>query len=103
MTTIKLKPCPFCGGDKAHVNTLRIGSGETEFVAHCPDCCSNGPTAGRTEEAAARLWNKRPDPVLDTVPRFTERGRSGGPGPDARELELRLSRDPNRITYPRNP
>lgn len=50
-----LKPCPFCGGDAALL--------DTGAAAACRNCRASGPVVGGPEEGrateAARLWNDR--------------------------------------------
>ena len=52
---IKLKPCPFCGMDKAYVND---NDALLSFVV-CPSCGTEGPYAYHSPTTARRLWNKR--------------------------------------------
>lgn len=49
----KLKPCPFCGGDK-----VRVKSREDDHWAHCKPCFAEGPMC-ETEAEAIAAWNKR--------------------------------------------
>ena len=74
MSEMKLKPCPFCGGEaKTGVSTTRqpLGSDYVEFRVYCPKChidkhrtvnCSN--TFENVETAMRRAtedWNTSAD------------------------------------------
>ena len=48
----KLKPCPFCG------EKVKIMHVADDYIGWCRKCRSMGPV-GKTEEEAARLWNRR--------------------------------------------
>lgn len=51
----ELKPCPFCGSDKAKIEEL-----EDSFNVQCGNysCLAYGPD-GETREKAIEAWNKR--------------------------------------------
>jgi hypothetical protein len=53
---MKLKPCPFCGGEAG----LVIAMGE--YWCICERCCAGSKMAVSKKEAA-RLWNKRYEPT----------------------------------------
>lgn len=58
MTEIKLKPCPFCGGEDVHI---------TDAWPHYPYCLGCGAVVRKTPYAcgeegikqAAQRWNRR--------------------------------------------
>lgn len=59
---VALKPCPFCGGERAHTVYVRDGR-----QVGCPDCGARSPSAfhGRADqpsadERAIAAWNTRP-------------------------------------------
>lgn len=54
MSDVKLKPCPFCGGEAS----INRPSGRMLFCVVCDDCDANGGYYF-TEEDAARAWNDR--------------------------------------------
>ena len=60
MTTTELKPCPFCGGEARVARGFNYGErGSIRWV-----CCSKCGAMTRsdlhkTEEDAAKAWNKR--------------------------------------------
>ena len=56
----ELKPCPFCGGTKLHINTTHQSPGLCDTV-RCQDenCGAEGPL-GINEAEAIKYWNKRP-------------------------------------------
>ena len=56
MKEVKLKPCPFCGGE-AEV-ALFLGN----YLVVCK-CCPGAifPRKGMTEEEAVEAWNRRAD------------------------------------------
>ena len=51
-----LKPCPFCGCNKAV--TWHIGYRDLPWMVECMGCMAEGPWA-KTEEEAIELWNMR--------------------------------------------
>ena len=55
---MKIKPCPFCGDEKA--NAASFGN---VFYVRCEGCHACGPD-GKNEEEAITLWNaaSRPEP-----------------------------------------
>ena len=64
MDKIKLKPCPFCGGE-AEINIDREAVEDTEkrhwaYTVVCKRCCA---TSGLTylPEKACEAWNRRAD------------------------------------------
>ena len=64
MDEIKLKPCPFCGGE-AEINVDREAVEDTEkrhwaYTVVCKRCCA---TSGLTylPEKAREAWNRRAD------------------------------------------
>lgn len=52
MNEVKLKPCPFCGGE------AKIISGYGKYVVTCKGCDAMAPST-YTEGDAAKAWNKR--------------------------------------------
>ena len=52
MSEIKLKPCPFCGGE------AKIISGYGKYAITCKGCDAMSPNT-YTEIDAAKAWNKR--------------------------------------------
>lgn len=57
MDEIKLKPCPFCGGE-ATVAGIYSSNGTKFFVA-CTVCGIETPRIFRTRETAAKVWGHR--------------------------------------------
>jgi Lar family restriction alleviation protein len=53
---MELKPCPFCGSDKAEL--ANVTPNEVQFV-YCPKCEAAGPATFLTKDAAIIEWNKR--------------------------------------------
>jgi len=53
----RLKPCPFCGGEKNLGLTTYDFPGGEGFVIECYDCCE-GPWH-TTKKGAVKMWNKR--------------------------------------------
>lgn len=53
--TVKIKPCPFCGGE-ADVDIGNFGG----MVCYCKQCFSQGKQCN-TEEEAIEAWNRRID------------------------------------------
>lgn len=57
MTTMELKPCPYCGGvDQVVFTWLRASSTDSYVVVRCVDCGVRGPRM-RTNANAAKAWN----------------------------------------------
>lgn len=59
--SVKLKPCPFCGGE-AWVIGATESDGQEGFIARCNDfmCIGYGSAAlYTTKEVAAEFWNRR--------------------------------------------
>jgi len=54
---MKLKPCPFCGGE-AKVHFEKTGIGNTIYTAECCTCRIQTPFGG-SKERVADLWNRR--------------------------------------------
>lgn len=52
MNEVKLKPCPFCGGE------AKIISGYGKYAVTCKECDATAPST-YTESDAAKAWNKR--------------------------------------------
>ena len=75
MTEIKLKPCPFCGGDK-----LELFNSDTRFwQVHCKDgyCDTYGPIikdmgegSREIQKWASGAWNRRPSQWIDVNDRL---------------------------------
>lgn len=66
MSEIKLKSCPFCGGD--NVDFWETDSKEHPYQIICFSCC-NGTDKCRTEEIAITRWNTR-KPMQEIVERL---------------------------------
>lgn len=64
---MKMKPCPFCGGDNIEIESSRW--------AYCIDCGAEGPLC-ENESDAIESWNRRTDPpnVLLTLDELRQRG-----------------------------
>ena len=81
MEELKLKPCPFCGGEAEFADYGQPGEFE-DWAVYCKSCriamLAPGPEEGciSTMEEAAKAWNKRAVPkttriladVLDGTP-----------------------------------
>lgn len=68
-SNIKLKPCPFCGGEPSFGMSV---SGDRHIFVCCPDCLASSNSlapCGDTEEDAAELWNKRTQPKQAPTPK----------------------------------
>jgi len=59
----KLKPCPFCGGDKIEIAS-EDGATKAFYRAYCEACSSAGSFA-RSRAAAIRAWNDRPGNTIN--------------------------------------
>ena len=56
---VKLKPCPFCGSDKAMIDEYKTLVGERYKVV-CPGCMATvDPGDAQTDKHAAKAWNRR--------------------------------------------
>lgn len=55
--TMKLKPCPYCGGVDQYHDEVLI-DGDYEYFLCCRGCCCEGPTAD-SKKSAEMLWNSR--------------------------------------------
>ena len=64
MNEVKMKLCPFCGGD---VRLLWNGYYGAPVIRHLTPSCGcimeRRVFFGMTEDEAAGLWNRRPEPV----------------------------------------
>lgn len=58
MSEVKLKPCPFCGGE-AHIQCIPHFEGK-HYYGLCLTCKAK-TLPEKTEDAAAVHWNKRLD------------------------------------------
>ena len=58
MSEIKLKPCPFCGGE-AELGTFSTNS-DDKFLVECSNCGVATLLYYDTEKAT-EAWNRRPD------------------------------------------
>lgn len=60
--TVKLAPCPFCGGESATVvvtyRTVDREFGADRVQIECLDCRSRGPVEDSSSEAG-KAWNRR--------------------------------------------
>lgn len=52
MNEVKLKPCPFCGGEAGIIDIYG------KYAVSCKECNAKAETAG-TMDGAAKAWNKR--------------------------------------------
>lgn len=52
MNEVKLKPCPFCGGE------AKMISGYGRYGAVCKECAAKTPSADTIDDAA-KIWNER--------------------------------------------
>ena len=68
MSDVKLKPCPFCGGEAS----INRPSGRMLFCVVCDDCDANSGYYF-TEEDAALAWNDRAD-LIDPTCEMTPQG-----------------------------
>ena len=62
----KLKPCPFCGSDKAWLDPMsHRDGGSSDFTPQCGGCGATIITLNNwTREEASAAWNTRaPDPA----------------------------------------
>ena len=58
MSEIKLKPCPFCGGEAEILNV------DDRYTARCRSCfCGTGEY--KDPERASETWNRRADNETD--------------------------------------
>lgn len=73
MSEIKLKPCPFCGGDNVGIweNKPITKIIPTTYEARCYDC-HFGLSPSKTKEEAIVAWNTR-KPVERVLERLTSR------------------------------
>lgn len=55
MNEIKLKPCPFCGGEAGIIDIYG------KYAASCKECDA-GTASANTIDNAAKAWNKRDGP-----------------------------------------
>lgn len=63
---MKLKPCPFCGGEASPLIKPFIGADGSGLVIECDRCwCSTGYY--ETEAEAIEAWNTRADPEFGVV------------------------------------
>lgn len=67
MNEIKLKPCPFCGGEAEVRTTFYVNGGKgdnNEYTVFCKnkDCIAfYNDTAFTSRETATEKWNRRVD------------------------------------------
>ena len=58
--TVTLKPCPFCGGDRARTIHIRDGRKVACICGACSKPCFHGPLEQPSaEERAVEAWNTR--------------------------------------------
>ena len=58
MNDLKLKSCPFCGGEPCIQRHEFIGYADT-FGVVCLDCCCETRQFFETKEEAIEAWNRR--------------------------------------------
>ena len=79
----ELKPCPFCGGKTAEIETRNSGEDRHFAVVKCLKCredqdfwleiCTNYfSTREAAKEAAIEAWNTRAERTCHPVEKFTE-------------------------------
>ena len=56
---IKLKPCPFCGGEAEMDALVACGEDGTKYVISCPKCEIS--VSSYLEDNAYNIWNTRAD------------------------------------------
>ena len=66
---VKLKPCPFCGGEAGameHTEVIGHGACVKEYYVQCLECGAQGPREStyykpwwQCVEECAKKWNKR--------------------------------------------
>ena len=64
---MELKPCPFCGNERAYLNEKQAGWRKVEFV-YCSQCGTEGPAVPQGQDSvaeAAMRWNKRAKKVAE--------------------------------------
>ena len=59
MAEIKLKPCPFCGGEAKIAITMHMGMRTYRFFAICLACNVETSRTSKTMTQAAKAWNRR--------------------------------------------
>jgi Lar family restriction alleviation protein len=62
--TVKIKPCPFCGGTPAvgsYIDMPLSKSCRNLYYVQCPGCTARMPAGKPTEAGAVRDWNQRCD------------------------------------------
>lgn len=64
MTTVQLKPCPFCGitPDDSDINDPLENRYSSARWMVCPGCEATGPFSHQSVEHAMQLWNDRVAP-----------------------------------------
>ncbi len=62
---MKMKPCPFCGGEDLYLDDMILGDHNYYFIV-CRDCSTEGPMCETTApkwndpaEMAKKAWNRR--------------------------------------------
>jgi len=58
MSDIKLKPCPFCGGE-AKINIHRFVGLSNSYGVECKECMTQSNQFFGTVKAATEAWNRR--------------------------------------------
>lgn len=61
MAEIKLKPCPFCGGEAALINTMAFGKSCKSVMCIKCKATVNNFAGDMQEERASEAWNRRVD------------------------------------------
>lgn len=81
MSEIKLKPCPFCGGEAYTYTCTSLNHGKKvkNWLIHCKECHLNYPNFSivdrcLTEEEAIKHWNTR-KPIERALGRLEEESR----------------------------
>ena len=61
MDEIKLKPCPFCGGEASVINTTALGLDCKSVMCRKCKAKVNNFNGTNSEERAINAWNRRDD------------------------------------------
>lgn len=56
---VKLKPCPFCGGEAEMKGTAYLGNNPTAFYIVCKDCGMQTASNCKPKTKQAKDWNRR--------------------------------------------
>ena len=59
MTTMNLKPCPFCGDDRVHITEHRFHNLSNSYGVECFNCKTQSYQFFDTPKEAVEAWNRR--------------------------------------------